>query len=40
LVEAEIAVHPDRKLTDELILAIAISAEWLNGYIVGGGGGG
>jgi hypothetical protein len=30
--EAEITVHPDRKLTDELVLAIAISAEWLESY--------
>jgi hypothetical protein len=32
LVEAEIAVHPDRKLTDELVLAIAISPPWLYHY--------
>jgi hypothetical protein len=32
MVEAEIAVHPDRKLTDELILAIAISPPWLHHY--------
>jgi len=30
--EAEITVHPDRKLTDELVLAIGISAEWLETY--------
>jgi hypothetical protein len=28
----EITVHPDRKLTDELVLAIAISADWLESY--------
>lgn len=28
----EIAVHPDRELTDELILAIALSTPWLAGY--------
>lgn len=28
----EIAVHPDRKLTDELTLAIALAAPWLRGY--------
>jgi DivIVA domain-containing protein len=35
----EITIHPDRKLTDELILAIAISAPWLSGYFNPGGGG-
>ena len=30
--EAEITVHPDQRLTDELMLAIAISAEWLESY--------
>ena len=25
----EITVHPDRDLTDELVLAITVSAEWL-----------
>jgi hypothetical protein len=30
--EAEITVHPDQRLTDELVLAIAISAEWLESY--------
>jgi hypothetical protein len=28
----EITVHPDWKLTDELVLAIAISAPWLDMY--------
>jgi hypothetical protein len=28
----EITVNPDRKLTDELVLAIAISARWLDPY--------
>jgi hypothetical protein len=28
----EIAVHPDRKLTDELTLAIALSTPWLAWY--------
>jgi DivIVA domain-containing protein len=35
----EITVHPDWKLTDELALAIAISAPWLRGYFQTGGGG-
>ena len=38
----EITVHPDWKLTDELVLAIAISAPWLPQYFlrhVEGGGG-
>jgi hypothetical protein len=38
----EITVHPDRQLTDELVLAVAISAPWLVSYFaypsVGGGG--
>jgi hypothetical protein len=38
----EITVHPDRKLTDELMLAIMESAQWLGSYFsaVGHGGGG
>jgi hypothetical protein len=32
MADAEVAVHPDRKLTDELILAIAISSPWLETY--------
>jgi DivIVA domain-containing protein len=28
----EITIHPDQKLTDELVLAIAISAPWLGKY--------
>jgi hypothetical protein len=28
----EITVHPDWELTDELVLAIAISAPWLHSY--------
>jgi DivIVA domain-containing protein len=38
----EITVHPGRKLTDELVLAIAVSAPWLGEYFTspGGGGGG
>jgi hypothetical protein len=39
----EITVHPDRQLTDELVLAVAVSAPWLVSYFVnpswGGGGG-
>jgi DivIVA domain-containing protein len=35
----EITVHPDWKLTNELALAIAISAPWLRGYFQTGGGG-
>ena len=30
----EITVHPDWTLTDELVLVIAISAPWLQGYFV------
>jgi hypothetical protein len=36
----EITVHPDRDLTDELVLVIAISARWFRSYFkiqVGGG---
>ena len=37
-----ITVHPDRQLTDELVLAVAISAPWLVSYFAnpssGGGG--
>lgn len=36
----EITVHPDWKLTDELVLAIAISAQWLPYYFWREGGGG
>jgi hypothetical protein len=35
----EITVHPDQTLTDELLLAIAISAPWLGAYFQEGGGG-
>ena len=35
----EITVHPSRELTDELTLALAISAEWLGPYFNTGGGG-
>jgi hypothetical protein len=34
----EITLHPGGKLTDELALAIATSAPWLNGYFQTGGG--
>ena len=37
--QVEITVHPDRKLTDELVLAIAISAPWVGQYFNPGGGG-
>jgi len=30
--EAEITVHPDQRPTDELALAIALSAPWLYSY--------
>jgi len=30
--EVVITVHPDQELTDELVLAIVISAEWLDSY--------
>jgi hypothetical protein len=35
----EITLHPDWKLTDELALALAISAPWLGEYLQEGGGG-
>lgn len=35
----EITVHPSRKLTDELTLALAISAGWLVSYFDRGQGG-
>jgi hypothetical protein len=35
----EINLHPDWKLTDELALALAISAPWLGEYLQEGGGG-
>jgi DivIVA domain-containing protein len=37
--QVEITVHPDRKLTDELVLVIAISAPWVGQYFAPGGGG-
>ena len=37
--KVEITVHPDRDLTDELVLAIVISAPWLSPYFDQGGGG-
>lgn len=30
--KTEITIHPDEKLTDELVLAIAVSAQWLGRY--------
>jgi len=30
--EVVITVHPDQELTDELVLAIVISAGWLDSY--------
>jgi hypothetical protein len=36
----EIAVHPGQPLTDELMVALAISAVWLNRYFDSGGDGG
>jgi hypothetical protein len=36
----EIVIHPDRKLTDELMLAIAISPPWLHSYFDHPDGGG
>jgi hypothetical protein len=35
----EITVHPDWKLTDELVLAILLSAPWLTRYFMREGGG-
>jgi len=31
----EIIVHPGRKLTDELALVLALSADWLRSYFDG-----
>jgi hypothetical protein len=36
----EITIHPGWALTDELVLAITISAPWLNSYLSEPGGGG
>ncbi len=36
----ETIVHPDRKLTDELALTLAISADWLGSYFNSPSGGG
>jgi hypothetical protein len=36
----EITIHLDRELTDELVLAIAISAPWLRRYFKTESGGG
>jgi hypothetical protein len=36
----DVAVHPDRELTEELVLAIAMSADWLHDYFQTGSGGG
>lgn len=38
--KAEIIVHPGQPLTDELVLALAISAGWLSSYFQSSGGGG
>jgi len=38
--QVEITVHPDQKLTDELVLVIAVSAPWVGQYFNPGGGGG
>ncbi len=38
--QIEITVHPGQPLTDELLLAIAISASWVSSYFNSGGGGG
>jgi hypothetical protein len=37
--KVEITVHPDRDLTDVLVLAIAISVPWLSPYFDTPGGG-
>lgn len=37
--QVEITVHPDRKLTDELVLVIAISAPWVGQHFAPAGGG-
>jgi len=36
----EITVHPDQVLTEELILALRISAPWIREYFSESGGGG
>lgn len=36
----EITVHPGQQLTDELVLALVISAPWLGEYFTSSGGGG
>jgi hypothetical protein len=36
----EITIHPDHRLTDELALAIAVSAPWLGDYLKREAGGG
>jgi hypothetical protein len=36
----EITLHPDRQLTDDLVLALAISARWIGDYFEESGGGG
>jgi DivIVA domain-containing protein len=36
----DIVVHPDQRLTDELILTVALSARWVSSFFTSSGGGG
>jgi hypothetical protein len=36
----EMCVHPEQKLTDELLAVLALSAEWLSSYFEAPTGGG
>jgi hypothetical protein len=38
--QVEIVVHPDQRITDELLLTLAVSAPWLWTYFAREGGGG
>ena len=35
-----VTVHPDQRLTDELILTLAFTARWVSSYFNSSGGGG
>jgi hypothetical protein len=35
----DITVHPDQRLTDELILTLALTARWVSSYFDSSGGG-
>jgi DivIVA domain-containing protein len=36
----EVIIHPDRRLTDELALAVAVTAPWISSFFQSSGGGG